>query len=573
MVAAGAWREIQWHFPRPIWYKGGLITSPHRTADGKRIPATFKLATMHQVEDVHAAPICLSSLSTVPLMVALALGVRWFLLGGEMPFLLLWPAVMVCAWLGGFGPGLLATCLSAVVTACLFFEPPHWFTLTNPADWMGMALFVLLGSAISLLCELLRRARHKVERYAQDLRRQAHELVEADHRKNEFLAMLAHELRNPLAPIQNAVEVLKRLGHARPELQRATQVIERQARHARKLVEDLLDVSRISRGKISLHKEPLELAEVVTQAVEQGRALIDARKHHLTVNLPDEPIRLEADATRLTQVVVNLLNNAAKYTDEGGHICLTVERNGPEAVLRVHDDGIGITPAMLPHVFDLFAQSDRALRKSQGGLGIGLMLVRSLAELHGGAVQAFSDGPGQGSEFVVRLPVNGRDQDWQAPIKEGERVSQSPCPGRILVVDDNRDSAESLALLLRVSGHEVLTAYDGEEALEAAATFRPEVVLLDIDLPKLDGYEVARRLRQRPGLEGARLIALTGYGLEEDRRRSRAAGFDLHLVKPVAQKMLENVLPAVATANPEVCLRRPNNVRPRGDRLSPQDTS
>jgi len=334
-----------------------------------------------------------------------------------MPFLLLWPAVMVCAWFGGFGPGLLATCLSALVTACLFFEPPHWFSLTKPEDWMGMALFVLLGSALSLICEMLRRAKQKVELYAQDLRRRAEELVEADCRKDEFLAMLAHELRNPLAPIQNAVHVLKRLGHAQPEQQRATAVIERQAHQARKLVEDLLDVSRISQGKFSLHKEPVELAEVVAQAVEEGRPLMEARKHQLTFNLPDDPIRLEADPTRLTQVVANLLNNSAKYTNEGGHICLTVERNEAEAVLRVRDNGIGITTAMLPRVFDLFAQSDRALRKSQGGLGIGLKLVRSLVEMHGGTVQALSAGPGQGSEFVVRLPVISRDQEWQAPPK------------------------------------------------------------------------------------------------------------------------------------------------------------
>jgi len=355
--------------------------------------------------------------SIVPFVIALVLLTRCLLLGGEMPFLLLWPAVMVCAWFGGFGPGLLATFLSAFITACLYFEPPHWFSLTKPEDWTGMALFVLLGSALSLLCEMLRRTRQKVEHYAKDLQRRAEELVEADCRKDEFLAMLAHELRNPLAPIQNAVQVLKRLGHTQPEQQRATAMIERQARQARKLVDDLLDVSRIGQGKFSLHKEPVELAEVVAQAVEESRPLMEARRHQFTVNLPDEPIRLEADPTRLTQIVANLLNNAAKYTNEGGHVWLTVEQNGAEAVVRARDNGIGITPAMLPRVFDLYAQSDRALRKSQGGLGIGLKLVRSLVEMHGGTVQALSNGPDQGSEFIVRLPVIGRDQEWQ-PLKK-----------------------------------------------------------------------------------------------------------------------------------------------------------
>lgn len=368
--------------------------------------------------------------SIVPFIVALVLFTRCLLLGGEMPFLLLWPAVMVCAWFGGFGPGLLATCLSAFFTACLYYEPPHWFSFTKPEDWTGMALFVLLGSALSLLCEKLRRTNQKAEQFARELQRRAEELVEADCRKDECLAMLAHELRNPLAPIQNAVQVLKRLSHDQPEQQRVTAIIERQAHQARKLVDDLLDVSRIRQGKINLQKEPLELAEVIAQAVEESRPLMEARKHQLTFTCPDEPIRLEADATRLTQVVANLLNNAAKYTNEGGHIWLTVERKQAEAVLRVRDDGIGITSAMLPLVFDLFAQSDRAMRKSQGGLGIGLTLVRRLVEMHGGTIQAFSDGPGRGSEFVVRLPTAERDQEWGASPKvrpsrsEMQRVSQ-----------------------------------------------------------------------------------------------------------------------------------------------------
>jgi signal transduction histidine kinase len=277
-----------------------------------------------------------------------------------------------------------------------------------------------------------------VEQYAQDLRRRAEELVQADQRKNEFLAMLAHELRNPLAPIQNAVQVLKHLGPGQPDIQWAAEVIGRQSQQARRLIEDLLDSSRISLGKVSLHKEPLELAEVIAQAVEESRPLMEARKHELMVRLPEQPIRLQADAARLNQVVANLLNNAAKYTDEGGHVWLTVEQKGAEAVLRVRDNGIGITPVMLPRVFDLYAQGERALSKSQGGLGIGLKLVHSLVEMHGGTVQAFSDGPGQGSEFLVRLPVMDMDREWQARTKDEkptspERVSfrdERPSPQR-----------------------------------------------------------------------------------------------------------------------------------------------
>jgi signal transduction histidine kinase len=378
--------------------------------------------------------------SVVPLVVALALACRWLLLGGEMPFLLLWPAVMVCAWFGGFGPGLLATALSAAVAACLFFEPPHWFALTKPEDWVGVALFMLLGSAISLLCERLRRAQQKGEQYAEDLRRRADELAQADQRKNEFVSQLAHELRNPLAPIHNAVQVLKVLGAGQPDIERAAAVIDRQSQQARRLIEDLLDISRISLGKVSLHKEPMELADVIGRAVEESRPLIQARRHELTVRLPEHALRLDADAARLAQVVANLLNNAAKYTDEGGHVSLTVEQDGAEAVLRVRDDGIGITPAMLPRVFDLYAQAERALGKSQGGLGIGLKLVRSLVEMHGGTVEARSDGPGTGSEFVVRLPVIDVAQQWQSATKDA-----MPARPQRVSVRDGKSSPQKTA--------------------------------------------------------------------------------------------------------------------------------
>ena len=365
-----------------------------------------------------------------------------------------------------------------------------------------------------------------------DLKRAEEALKQADRRKDEFLAMLAHELRNPLAPIRNAVQVMNLLGGGEPNLQRAREMIDRQVKHLARLVDDLLDVSRITRGKINIHKEPVELATVIARAVETSRPLLDARGQALAVSLPPEPVLVEGDATRLAQVFANLLNNAAKYTNDGGRVAVTVERDGGEIVVRVRDTGIGIPAELLPRVFDLFTQGDRSLARSEGGLGIGLTLVRSLVEMHGGKAEAFSAGPGQGSEFVVRLPILERRRSRRPAPGEAEAAGHGTTPRRILVVDDNHDAAESLALLLRAEGHEVRTAHDGATALDAVRAYQPEIVLLDIGLPKMDGYEVARRLRAQEGTRRALLVALTGYGQEEDRRRAAEAGFDAHLVKP-----------------------------------------
>jgi signal transduction histidine kinase len=367
------------------------------------------------------------------------------------------------------------------------------------------------------------------------------DIQEGDRRKNEFLAMLAHELRNPLAPIRNAVQILRMCGSDQPDLSWALEVMERQMQQLVRMVDDLLDVSRITRGKINLQKELTDVASLVHSAVESSRPLLDERKHELTVSLPAQPVFVEADPARLAQVLANLLNNAAKYTEEGGQVWLTVEQDEGEVVFRVRDTGMGIPASMLSSVFDLFTQADRSLDRSQGGLGIGLTLVRQLVELHGGSVQAHSAGPGQGSEFVVRLPTVTAGP---ARPPSGNGVHEPGNPGRccrILIVDDNVDSAESLGLLLSVKGHDVRTVHDGATALTAARTFLPEVILLDIGLPRMDGYEVARRLRQEPGLEGVLLVALTGYGQEEDRRRSLEAGFNHHFVKPVDTQALEEL--------------------------------
>lgn len=388
--------------------------------------------------------------------------------------------------------------------------------------------------------------------------KQAEEMLkEADRRKDEFLAMLGHELRNPLAPIRNAVQILQRVAPNEEPVNRMLAVIDRQVRQLAGLVDDLLDVARITRGQIKLRKRALDLAEVVSQAVETSRPLLESRRHRFEIQLPDAPTAVEADATRLAQVILNLLNNAAKYTEEGGRIALIVERQDAEVVVRVRDSGMGIPVEMLPKIFEPFTQVEHTLDRSQGGLGIGLTLVRRLVEMHGGTVRAFSEGRGKGSEFVVRLPIVSQPS---SPTEERSCVSaseetgsgrlRSSTPRRILIVDDNRDSAESLAMLMRLLGHDVRTAHDGEAGLQTVQLFSPDIIVLDIGLPRLSGLEVARRLREDLGMRDTLLIAMTGYGQEEDRHRSQEAGFDAHLVKPVdfneLQVLLNRFTPAPA---------------------------
>jgi PAS domain S-box-containing protein len=362
------------------------------------------------------------------------------------------------------------------------------------------------------------------------------ELKEAGRQKDEFLAMLAHELRNPLAPVRNALQVMKMPG---ADVEQARGMAERQVAHMVRLVDDLLDVSRIMRGRIELRKEPVELAAVLAQAAETAQPMLDAHGQELVLSAPPEPLWLEADPARLAQVVANLLHNAAKFSGRAGRVWLTAERRGDEAVVRVRDEGAGIRADVLPRVFDLFVQGDRSLERTQGGLGIGLTVVRKLVAMHGGTVTAASEGPGRGSEFVVRLPGVR-----EAPAGAGAaEEAQAPAAlRRVLVVDDNVDAAESIGMLLRLWGHEVRVAYNGPQALEAADEYRPEVVVLDIGLPGMSGYEVARQLRQRPQFKTALLVAVTGYGQDEDRRRSGEAGFDHHLTKPVDPDALHALL-------------------------------
>ena len=355
-------------------------------------------------------------------------------------------------------------------------------------------------------------------------------LLEADRRKDEFLAVLAHELRNPLAPIRTGLQVMRVAKGDDREVEAVRRMMERQVAHMVRLVDDLLDISRITRDKIELRKERVELASVVGSAVETSRPLIEGQGHSFSIALPAEPVWLDADGTRMAQVLANLLNNAAKYTPPGGNIRLLAETTPGGVEITVEDDGVGIPAAMLTRVFDLFAQVDRTLERSQGGLGIGLTLVKRLVEMHGGSVEARSGG--RGSAFVVRLPTVAGPPPMAIPASRSS-ADRPRTQRRILVVDDNEDSADSLSLLLGVMNNEVRTAYDGLAGVEAAEEFRPDVILLDIGMPKLNGFDACRRIREQPWGKAIFMIAQTGWGQEDDRRRSREAGFDHHLVKPI----------------------------------------
>jgi PAS domain S-box-containing protein len=366
-------------------------------------------------------------------------------------------------------------------------------------------------------------------------RRAEKALKEADQRKDQFLAMLAHELRNPLVPIRNGLQILNLAGNNPAMAENARSIMDQALNQMVRLVDDLLDVSRITTGKLKLRKERVELATVVQSAVDTSRPLIEEQGHKLRITLPAAPILLDADPTRLAQVFSNLLNNAAKYSEQGGHITLSAEPAPGEIVVRVTDRGIGIPADHLPRIFQLFAQVETASDRSQGGLGIGLSLVKGLVEMHGGKIEAHSEGAGHGSEFVVRLPMTRAE-----PLSESHRAKDddegaSPAAKyRILIVDDNRLSSDSTATALGLMGHEVATARDGIEGIERAQVFRPDVILLDIGLPEVNGFETARRIREQPWGKNIFLIAVTGYGQEEDRRRSLEAGFNYHLVKPLS---------------------------------------
>jgi PAS domain S-box-containing protein len=373
-------------------------------------------------------------------------------------------------------------------------------------------------------------------------RAQEQERLLADRRKDEFLAMLAHELRNPLAVLGSGIQVLRHATDRRlagDTAGRVGEAMERQIGQLSRLVDDLLDVSRITLGKLELRRSPVRLESVLQQAADTALPAIQARGMDLRLSPPPAPLVVSADVARLSQVFGNLLSNAAKFGNRGGRVLVTSEADAGHAVVRVQDDGIGIAPNLIGSVFDLFVQADRSLARSQGGLGVGLAIARLITELHGGRIEARSEGVGRGSEFTVRLPLAS---DESPPA--GAAAAHGSASRRILIVDDNRDAAETLAAMLEMAGHEVRVALDGEAGLRLGDAFRPQLVLLDIGLPGMDGYETARRLRERPATREALIIAVSGYGSEADRRRSREAGFDYHLVKPIAPGALESIMSA-----------------------------
>jgi two-component system CheB/CheR fusion protein len=374
-----------------------------------------------------------------------------------------------------------------------------------------------------------------------DVRERTRALEDADRRKDEFLAMLGHELRNPLAPVRNCLEILKSPTLDSAGREECREMMERQVRQLTRLTDDLLDVSRITRGRIALRRERLDLRALVKSGVEAIAPESEARRHVVHVSFCPEDVPILGDPLRLGQVVANLLNNAVRYSDDGGVLEVEVASREGRGVLRVRDRGIGVEAKMLPRIFEPFVQVDSSLARSRGGLGIGLALVKNLVEMHGGTVSASSPGPGLGSEFTVRLPLAAPEE--RAPAAPAEREEERQASARrILVVEDNRDSAESLSMLLTLAGHEVRVAHDGSTAIAVARDYRPRVVLLDIGLPGMDGFEVARSLRREPELDGALLVAMTGYGQAEDRQRSKEAGFDRHLTKPVEPAVLYGLL-------------------------------
>jgi PAS domain S-box-containing protein len=377
------------------------------------------------------------------------------------------------------------------------------------------------------------------------------ELREADRRKDRFLATLAHELRNPLAPLSNALELWPTVENDREEMENLRKLMERQIQQMIRLIDDLLDLSRITRGKVQLRRQPVEVSTLINGAIEAIGPFINRCKHELIVDSSDKPLWVDCDVARLVQVMANILHNAAKYTGRNGKIWVSASGQDGEVIIKVRDTGPGIPPETLPHIFDMFTQGDHTLDRAHGGLGIGLTLVKNLVELHSGTVSAASEGVGHGSEFTIRLPAiaTGASQEPSSREPAQPRRPAALPPRRVLVVDDVEASAKTLAMMLKAIGHDAESRYDGPSALEAVISMRPDVVFLDVGMPKMDGYEVARRLRQQPGLANLVLVALTGYGQDEDRRQALEAGFNFHLVKPASLDTLEQLLQTVPTAS------------------------
>jgi signal transduction histidine kinase/CheY-like chemotaxis protein len=482
------------------------------------------------------------------LVIVLATVVRWALqpvMGAVPPYITFYLAIVAAAAFGGCGPGLLATAAGLVLGIVVAAENGGPLELGGAAEQVRLALYALSGVGISLIAAAMHRARDAAEGEAQRLRgvseelRQANaRLLEADQSRNDFLAVLSHELRNPLMPIKHSLYILERAGGESANARRARAVIGRQLNQLTRLVNDLLDVTRISRDKLHLLHERFDLRETVRRTLEDHRTVFESRALRVHDRLLSEPLWVDGDPSRIAQALGNLLHNAAKFTPGGCEVFVTLERRGPQAVLTVRDSGIGMTADLLARVFEPFAQAEQRLDRAAGGLGLGLTLVKRLVEMHGGTVDAYSAGVGQGSTLTVALPANAQP----APAPTAAPASLGGERRRVLVVDDNVDSADSLSELLQTCGHDVDVCYRGEHALMRARQFAPDTVLCDIGLPGMDGYDVARAIRDDPALRSARLVALTGYASPQDRDKAFAAGFDKHLVKPPSLEQLELAL-------------------------------
>lgn len=471
-------------------------------------------------------------------------------------FLPFFVAVLLAAWYGGLGPGLLATVAGGTAHAWFLLEPTSSFSVLEVDGRVRLALFLVLAVLISLACESLHRALRRTAamrtditgllRLEEELRELAAELSEADQRKDRFLATLSHELRNPLAPIRNALELIKRADGDMGKIEFARAAMERQLVQMVRLVDDLLDVSRITRDKLQLRREVVPLRDVIDAAVESVAPLVAERGHVLAVESPPASLHVDVDPARVAQVLSNLLNNAAKYTDYGGKLRLRADLHDGEALITVQDNGIGMRASDIPRAMEMFGQVDDSLERTEGGLGIGLSLAKRLVEMHGGRITLRKGPTGEGTEVEVRLPAADATA---TPCPAREVVATRPL--RVLVADDNRDSANTLAMMMELMGHEVRVANDGEDALQMSEAYEPELILLDIGMPRLNGFEACRRIRGQPWAgDRLRIVAVTGWGQEDDRKRSREAGFDLHLVKPLDPHAVETMLTSLFSHDP-----------------------
>lgn len=466
---------------------------------------------------------------------------------GGLPFLLFVLAVIGASWFGGWIPGVLTTFVGAATALYYFLGVPGEFFPSAVSDQVRTAIFVLVGIIVSGVCEALLRSREHVEQQARELHvemqaRQVRERErqEMEHRKDEFLAVLAHELRNPLTPIVNAAALLHARKLTDPIVERAAQLIDRHARHMVHLIDDLLDVARIERGTFELRRECVEIERIIEAAAEHSHPAIAEKRQRFTVARPPQPVRINADYLRLVQVVTNLLNNASAYTPVGGEIALTLSVKGDSLHIVVRDDGQGLAPGERERIFDIFERG--SANRAGGGLGIGLALVRQIVHMHGGEVDATSDGEGKGSAFMVRIPGVTVDDAVMPVASPAPAIAEASHRLRILVVDDQADLLESVSALLQLLGHETLAANNGEDALRCMASDRPHVVLMDVGMPGMNGYEVSRRASLERWRSAMTFVAMTGWGRDEDRQRALDAGFDLHLVKPLDVDRLQRML-------------------------------